>query len=129
MAQLDPILAVRDVNKSAAWYQSIFACTRRHAGNEFAILDGEDGEVFLCLHKWGEHDHPTMKEPSVQDGNGLILYFRTKAIQAIRANCDAIDHPVESEIQLNPNSGKKEFSLRDPDGYYWTISEYHAYGG
>jgi len=59
MAQLAPILAVRDVNKSAAWYQSIFACTRRHAGNEFAVLDGEDDEVFLCLHKWGEHDHPT----------------------------------------------------------------------
>jgi len=70
-----------------------------------------------------------MKEPSVQDGNGLILYFRTQAILAIRANCDAIDHPVQSEIQLNPNSGKKEFSLRDPDGYYWTISEFHTYGG
>ena len=35
----------------------------------------------------------------------------------------------EDDIHLNPNSTKKEFSLRDPDGYYLTITEFHKYEG
>jgi hypothetical protein len=29
---------------------------------------------------------------------------------------------LEAEPHVNPNTGTKEFSLRDPDGYYVTIS-------
>ena len=29
---------------------------------------------------------------------------------------------LEEEPNLNPNTGTDEFSLRDPDGYYVTIS-------
>jgi len=32
-------------------------------------------------------------------------------------------------IRLNPNSRRKEFSLRDPDGCYLTITEFHKYEG
>ncbi|MGH9858252.1 MAG: VOC family protein [Acidobacteriota bacterium] len=32
----------------------------------------------------------------------------------------------EEEPQLNPNTETREFSLRDPDGYYVTISELSA---
>ena len=38
-------------------------------------------------------------------------------------------YPVEEEVHLNPNSRKKEFSLRDLDRYYITITEYHKYEG
>ena len=34
---------------------------------------------------------------------------------------------IEDELGKNPNSGKLEFSLRDLDGYYLTISEYHKF--
>jgi hypothetical protein len=37
--------------------------------------------------------------------------------------------PVVEDIHLNPNSTKKEFSLKDPDGYYLTITEFHKYDG
>lgn len=40
-----------------------------------------------------------------------------------------IHKSVEEDIHLNPNSTKKEFSLRDPDGYYLTITEFHTYEG
>jgi hypothetical protein len=40
-----------------------------------------------------------------------------------------IQKSVEEDIHLNPNSTKKEFSLRDPDGYYLTITEFHTYEG
>ena len=70
-----------------------------------------------------------MMDPTPSPGNGLILYFRTENLNAIRQNVEAMGYPVEEDIHLNPNSKKKEFSLHDPDGYYLTITEYHEYGG
>jgi len=36
--KIDPTLAVKDVNKSCEWYQTVFACKRTHGGNDFAVL-------------------------------------------------------------------------------------------
>ena len=83
----------------------------------------------MCLHKWGAHEHPTMTNPSIKPGNGLILYYKTDNINAIRQNVEKLRHPVAENIHINPNSTKKEFSLRDPDGYYLTITEFHNYEG
>jgi len=129
MEKLDPIIAVKDVEASSKWYQSIFSCKGMHGGDEFEILTLEDGQVFLCLHKWDTHEHPTMQNPNNTSGNGLILYFRTKNMQAICDRLEKIGHAVEKEIDLNPNSNYREFSVRDLDGYYITISEYHQYKG
>jgi catechol 2,3-dioxygenase-like lactoylglutathione lyase family enzyme len=129
MTKIDPIIAVKDVEASAQWYQTILGCKRKHGGDEFAVLVSEDNEVLLCLHKWGAHEHPTMKDPNIPIGNGLILYYKTEDINAIRHNVEKLGHPVEEEIHLNTNSTKKEFSLRDPDGYFLTITEYHNYEG
>ncbi len=83
----------------------------------------------ICLHKWEEHQHPTMTNPSITPGNGLILYFRTENMNVIRQNAEKIGGFIVEDIHLNPNSTKKEFSLRDPDGYYLTITEFHKYEG
>ena len=47
----------------------------------------------------------------------------------IRTNAEKIGCNIEDEIHTNPNTKKREFSLRDPDGYFLTISEYHNYKG
>lgn len=120
---------MKDVEVSSEWYQSVFDCKSMHGGSEFDILTTENNEVFLCLHKWGEHDHPSMQSAGNSNGNGLILYFRTENLDRIRENLRKMDYDVEKEIELNPNSHKMEFSLRDPDGYYITIAEYHTYKG
>ena len=129
MAKIDPIIAVKDVEASSKWYQQVFGFRRIHGGKErFAVLVSENDEILLCLHKWEEeHHHPTMTSPSITPGNGLILYFRTENMDVIRQNVEKIGSIVEEEIHLNPNSLKKEFSLRDPDGYYLTITEFHKY--
>ena len=129
MGKIDPIIAVKDVEASSKWYQSVFGCKSKHGGSEFDILVSDSDEVLICLHKWGEHDHPTMKEPNTSPGNGLILYFRMENMTEIRQNVKRLGLPIEEDIRLNPNSGKQEFSLRDPDGYYLTISEFHKYAG
>ncbi|MDN5201691.1 glyoxalase [Fulvivirgaceae bacterium BMA10] len=127
--KIDPIIAVSNVPETSKWYQSVFDCSSIHGGDEFDVLVTKEGEIFICLHKWNKHDHPTMKNPEIAAGNGLILYFRTENMTEIRQNLTKIGYKVEREIQSNPNSGKREFSLRDPNGYYLTISEFHKFEG
>lgn len=81
MIRIDPIIAVKDVEASSKWYQQVFGFRRAHGENEeFAVLVSENDEILLCLHKWGAHEHPTMTNPNIASGNGLILYFRTENI-------------------------------------------------
>ncbi len=129
MTKLDPIIAVEDVETSSKWYQSVFGCRSMHGGKEFDILVAENDEILICLHKWDAHGHPTMINPAIAPGNGLILYFRTENMNTIRQNVEQIGAHIEEDIHENPNSKKKEFSLRDPDGYYLTITEFHGYEG
>jgi len=127
--KMDPIIAVKNVERSSRWYQSILGCKSLHSGKEFDILVNENDEVLICLHKWGEHGHPTMTDQNITPGNGLILYLRTKNMNIIRQNVEKTGTSVEEDIHLNLNSNKMEFSLRDPDGYYLTITELHNYEG
>lgn len=129
MTQIDPIIAVKDVEASSKWYQTVFGCKSMHGGKEFDILVSENEEILICLHKWDEHGHPTMINPIISPGNGLILYFRTENMNVIRKNVENIGGSIEEDIHLNPNSTKMEFSVRDPDGYYLTITEFHKYEG
>jgi predicted enzyme related to lactoylglutathione lyase len=127
MAKLDPIIAVKDIQASVEWYRSVFNWRSLHGGDHFAVLMDEGDEVVLCLHPWEQDEHPTMTDPTIAPGNGLILYFRTGNMRAIRENIERMGYAVEEDILLNPNSSQLEFSLRDPDGYYLTVSDFHRY--
>ena len=129
MTKLDPIIAVKDVEASTQWYQRIFSFRRGHGGDKFCVLIAEDNNIILCLHKWEEHDHPTMSNPNLPTGNGLILYFRTENMNSIYQNAIKAGCIIEEEIHMNPNSLKQEFSFRDPDGYFLTVTEFHKYEG
>ncbi len=129
MTRVDPIIAVKDVEASAKWYQQVFGFKNVHDGKDFAVLKSEDDEIILCLHKWGQHGHPSHTEHGITAGNGLLLYFRTDNMEIIRKNVDKVECIIEEEVHVNPNSLKKEFSFRDLDGYYIIITEFHKYEG
>lgn len=122
MIKTEPIIGVLDVEESAKWYQNLLDCTGNHGGDTFEMLTDTTGEVFLCLHKWGEHEHPTLSNPKIQTGNGLILYLRVKDLNRVWSKAQELDAKIETPIEFNPNSGKKQFCLRDLDGYYLMIS-------
>jgi predicted enzyme related to lactoylglutathione lyase len=126
-AKLDPIIAVKNIEASSKWYQSIFNWKSLHGGGHFDILVAENDEIVLCLHPWEQDEHPTMMNSNIQPGNGLILYFRTKNMLAIRQNVEKLGYAIEEDVHVNPNSSKLEFSLRDLDGYYLTITDFHKY--
>lgn len=84
MIKTDPIIAVKNVDVSTKWYQSVFGCRKAHGGDGFAVLVSENDEILICIHKWGEHHHPTMISPNSTPGNGVILYFRTDEMNLIK---------------------------------------------
>jgi catechol 2,3-dioxygenase-like lactoylglutathione lyase family enzyme len=118
------IIGVADVPASNKWYQSLLGLPETApAHNYFSQILDEDGTVLLCLHEWGEHDHPSLTSPDhAQPGNGLLLFFRVDDFDMALPRARALVARLEEEPNLNPNTGTMEFSLRDPDGYYVTIS-------
>jgi hypothetical protein len=59
-------------------------------------------------------------------GNGLLLFFRVDDFDLAIQRARSLVSRLEEEPHLNLNTRTKEFSLRDPDGYFVTISALYA---
>ena len=118
------IIGVNDVSGSFKWYQSLFGQGETLPGHEyFGQIRDTDGTVLLCLHEWGAHGHPSLLSPSeAPPGNGLLLFFRVDDFDVALKRARALVTRLEEEPHVNPNTQTWEFSLRDPDGYYLSIS-------
>ncbi len=128
MKRLWTIIGVADVPRSFKWYQSLLGIAATAPAHDYfgQILDS-DGTVLLCLHRWGDHEHPSLTSPARSaPGNGLLLFFRVDNFDMALANARDLTEQLEEEPNLNPNTRTMEFSLRDPDGYYVTISALDA---
>lgn len=118
------ILGVSNVPASFQWYQSLLGLPEAAPAHDYfgQILD-TDGTVLLCLHRWGDHEHPTLMSPeAATPGNGLLLFFRVDDFEPALQRARALVERLEAEPRVNPNTRTPEFSLRDPDGYFVTIS-------
>jgi catechol 2,3-dioxygenase-like lactoylglutathione lyase family enzyme len=118
------IIGVHDVPASYTWYQTLFGQPpSAPAHDHFGQLLDENGAVLLCLHAWGAHEHPSLTSPArATPGNGLLLFFRTDDVEAALVRARSLVPALTEEPHTNPNTGTLEFSLRDPDGYYVTMS-------
>jgi len=122
------IIGVADVLGSFKWYAALFGQPTTVPAHDYfgQILDA-DGTVLLCLHKWGAHEHPSLMSPDRgMPGNGLLLFFRVDDFDLALQRARSLVTRLEEEPHLNPNTQTREFSLRDPDGYYVTISALFA---
>ena len=117
------ILGVADVHRSLRWYQGLFGQPPTPPEHYyFGQVRDDDGTVLLCLHRWGEHEHPTLASPALATpGNGLLLFFRVDDFDAALDRARALATLAEAPSR-NPNTGTMEFALRDPDGYYVMVS-------
>jgi catechol 2,3-dioxygenase-like lactoylglutathione lyase family enzyme len=122
------IIGVGDVLGSFKWYQSLLGLPETSpAHDDFGQILDLDGTVLLCLHEWGSHEHPPLMSPDrAQPGNGLLLFFRIDDFDMALPRARALAARLEEEPHVNPSTGTMEFSLRDPDGYYVTISALSA---
>jgi catechol 2,3-dioxygenase-like lactoylglutathione lyase family enzyme len=118
------IIGVTDVRQSCAWYQSLFGQAHRPPAHDYfgQIVDA-DGTVLVCLHQWGAHEHPSLMSPAAASpGNGLLLFFRVDDYDQALDRAQTLVDGLAEDPHVNPNTQTREFSLRDPDGYYVTIS-------
>lgn len=124
MKRIWTIIGVRDVPSSFKWYQSLFGQPETAPAHDyFGQIVDSDGTVLLCVHQWGEHDHPSLFSPdTATPGNGLLLFFRVDDFDMALKRARELVTRFEEEPNTNPSTGTMEFSLRDPDGYYVTIS-------
>ncbi len=118
------IIGVRDVPRSFRWYQALLGLALTAPEHEdFGQILDTDGTVLLCLHQWGEHQHPSLTSPErAPPGNGLLLFFRVDDFDLALPRARALVAGFEEEPHVNPSTGTREFSIRDPDGYYVSIS-------
>lgn len=133
MKRLWTIIGVRDVALSFRWYATLFGQPEALPAHEdFGQILDDDGKVLLCLHQWADaakegstrpHEHPTLMSASTATpGNGLLLFFRVTDFAQTLERAQTLGSQFAEEVHLNPFTQAQEFSLRDPDGYYVTIS-------
>jgi catechol 2,3-dioxygenase-like lactoylglutathione lyase family enzyme len=124
MNRIWTIIGVADVPASLKWYQALLGLPQTAPAHDyFGQLVDADGTVLLCLHKWGAHEHPTLTSPNDATPNGLLLFFRVDDFDAALPRARALVGALEQEPHVNPNTQTAEFSLRDPDGYYVSVSK------
>lgn len=118
------IIGVADVPRSFAWYQWLLGLPAAEPAHDyFGQIRDADGTVLLCLHRWGAHEHPTLASPDrAAPGNGLLLFFRVDDFEHALDRARALGGTLEEEPHVNPNTGTREFAVRDPDGYYVMVS-------
>lgn len=126
MKRIWTIIGVADVALSFKWYQSLLglpATTPAH--DDFGQVRDADGTMLVALHQWGAHEHPSLTSPKIAEpGNGLLLFFLVDTFDLALAQARSLVDRLDEEPHLNPSTQSQEFSLRDPDGYYVTISAY-----
>ena len=121
------IIGVEDVTRSFRWYRQLLGIPRSEPAHDyFGQLLDSDGTVLLCVHRWGDHDHPSLVRPEpAGPGNGLLLFFRVDDFE--EALSRALDlEPDLAPPTLNRSTGTREFALRDPDGYQVMVSDLAA---
>ena len=79
-----PLLVVRDVARSRAFYGAVLGAESGHGGDEYEqIVDG--GEILLQLHGLDVEDHHgPLADPNAPLGNGVLLWFEVADLAVLR---------------------------------------------
>jgi len=113
-----PLIAVRDVSKSSAWYQRVLQCRSDHGGAEYDQLIDGSGNLILQLHRWDAHEHSHLGDPSKKPyGNGVLLWFEVADFRSAVTRAQEMPAEILEGPKFNPNANHLEIWLRDLDGY------------
>ena len=119
-----PMIVVSDVEASSLWYRELVGLTSGHGGDEFEMLmAGQD--LALMLHRADFVEHPALEDPREGGADrGVLLYFSVDDVGSVFERAGAMSANVLDDPHENPKARAIEFTLRDPDGYALTISQW-----
>ncbi len=121
--KIEPLIVVSDVEKLSKFYQAVLGLQSAHGGDEYEMLTHE-GSLVLQLHKQDAHEHPGMWQGSVPNGNGVLLWFRTKEFESTVSKIRNCGATIVAEPHVNPNAKQHEIWFKDPDGYLVVVSDH-----
>lgn len=115
--QPQPLIAVRDVERSSQWYQKLLGCQSGHGGKQYEQLM-LDGRMVMQLHSWGDHEHPNLGNPDeAAHGFGVLLWFETPQFDEAVARVRDLKAEIVEDPHVNQNARHREVWVRDLDGY------------
>ncbi len=118
-----PLLVVADVQRASRWYRQVLDAVSGHGGEEYEQLL-VDGAMVLQLHAHeATHHHGAIATRDVPLGNGVAVWFETDDFDSVVQRSREVDARVVTDVHINPNAGRREFWLRDPDGYLVVFAE------
>lgn len=122
-----PLITVRSVEDSARFYCQLLGAQRGHDGDSYAQIL-LNGEMILQLHDFeSDANHEPLGDSSAMLGNGVVLWFETDDVEAMKSRIDLHGITLDREPFENVFAKQKEFWLRDPDGYRVVIAGPSSY--
>lgn len=118
----EPMLLVKDVKRSVAFYKKLLGCENDHDRDDFDRLVIEEN-VLLMVHRSDGHEHGALPPVAGSEGNGCLIFFYVDDLAGARERARALKAKVVVEPHANPVSGWREFTLADPDGYRIALVE------
>jgi predicted enzyme related to lactoylglutathione lyase len=123
-AQSQTMIAVRDVEASSRWYQQLLGLRSDHGGPDYERLLSDGTLVLQLHHRDVEHHHGLFVSPSVEVGNGVLLWFGEVAdFDEVVVRAEQLNAPIVRAPHRNPPEGQgngpghREIWIRDPDGF------------
>jgi catechol 2,3-dioxygenase-like lactoylglutathione lyase family enzyme len=116
-----PLIAVKDVKASSAWYQTLL---QLHGGDPNhphrlfydRLRSGET--LVLQLHRWDAEEHPNlMGADRAPHGHGVLLWFEVDDFDAAVERVSRLGARVIEEPHVNPAPQHREIWIEDLDGY------------
>ena len=128
--ELTPIIVVQDVEASSAWYQQLFGLKGAHGGDEFEMLMNAEGALQLLLHRSEHGEHAGLETPGLRgSGTGVLFYFSVPDLESYVDRAEEMRVEIVASPNFNEKAHALECTIRDPDGYLITISQWQGGGG
>lgn len=120
-----PLIAVRDVRASSAWYQRLLQVQglegHEHRDVYDCLLSGD--QLVLQLHGWDDEDHPNLVgADAAPHGHGVLLWFEVDDFDGAVLRARELRAEIVEEPHVNPAPRHRELWIRDPDGYVVVIA-------
>ena len=117
-----PMLYVKSVRSSSAWYCALLAARHDHDSDDFdRVLDGD--AVYLMLHAHDTHGHGAV-DLDIPPGGGVQLWFVVEDVYAVHARAVELSAHRLTAPEYSPIAHWTEFTLRDPDGYSVAVAQW-----